>query len=192
MCSGPAQRPPQIPSSVSNKKIYARRSYPLIAPICWSFLSAHLRLAAASEPWRSVVGLACQTRRSATGLPALPTRHDARPPLSHGYPLHPCRVTLLMPPCRLEQPLPLARRLQASPGHCLRQIPHTDEPLFSQAVRRCCNVMKTHVAIICFMCFWCFIGMLQLFLYRCCKSRSRCCICCNGCTRMLQRSISNV
>ena len=28
--------------------------------------------------------------------------------------------------------------------------------------------------------------------YGCCKSRLRCCICCNGCTRMLQASISNV
>ena len=26
----------------------------------------------------------------------------------------------------------------------------------------------------------------------CCKSRSRCYICCNGCTRMLQASVSNV
>jgi hypothetical protein len=29
-------------------------------------------------------------------------------------------------------------------------------------------------------------------LYGCCKSRSGCCICSNGCIRMLQMSISNV
>jgi hypothetical protein len=28
--------------------------------------------------------------------------------------------------------------------------------------------------------------------YECCKSRSKCCICCNGCTHMLQRSVPNV
>jgi hypothetical protein len=28
--------------------------------------------------------------------------------------------------------------------------------------------------------------------YRCCKSRSGCCICCNGCTLMLQTSVPNV
>ena len=29
-------------------------------------------------------------------------------------------------------------------------------------------------------------------LYGCCKSRSRCCICCNGCTHILQASVLNV
>ena len=32
----------------------------------------------------------------------------------------------------------------------------------------------------------------MLDLYGCCKIRSRCCICCNDCTRMLQRPVTNV
>jgi hypothetical protein len=50
---------------------------------------------------------------------------------------------------------------------------------------------ETHVASICFMCFRCFIGMLQLF-HADVANRLRCRICCSGSTRMLHRSIFNV
>jgi hypothetical protein len=45
--------------------------------------------------------------------------------------------------------------------------------------------LKAHVVSVCFKCFRCFIGMLQVFymdVY----------ICCNGCTRMLQSFVPNV
>jgi hypothetical protein len=32
----------------------------------------------------------------------------------------------------------------------------------------------------------------KCFSHGCCKNRSGCCICCNGCTRMLQASVPNV
>jgi hypothetical protein len=44
-----------------------------------------------------------------------------------------------------------------------------------------------HVASIHFKCFRCFRGMLQVF-----HTDVGCCICCNGCTRMLQTSVPNV
>jgi hypothetical protein len=49
-----------------------------------------------------------------------------------------------------------------------------------------------HVASVCFKCFKCFKGILQVCSYGYCKSRSGCCIRCNGYTRMLQVSIPNV
>jgi hypothetical protein len=51
---------------------------------------------------------------------------------------------------------------------------------------------KLYVASICFKCFKCFRVMLQVCSYGCCKSISGCCICCNGCTRMLQTSVLKV
>jgi hypothetical protein len=52
-----------------------------------------------------------------------------------------------------------ARRQRAPQSLCLQQTPHVDEPLFFR-VARCCDVLKTHVISVCFMCF---IGTLQLF-----------------------------
>jgi hypothetical protein len=49
-----------------------------------------------------------------------------------------------------------------------------------------------HVASVRFKCFRCSKGMLQVYSYGCCKSRSRCCIRCNGYTRMFQPSVPNV
>jgi hypothetical protein len=43
-----------------------------------------------------------------------------------------------------------------------------------------------------FQVFQMFQRYVASFSYRCCKSRSRCCTCCNGCTRMLQAPILNV
>jgi hypothetical protein len=53
--------------------------------------------------------------------------------------------------------------LQAPPGYYLRRTPHVDDPPFSQAIRRSCDVLKTHVASVYFKCFRCFRGMLQVF-----------------------------
>ena len=47
--------------------------------------------------------------------------------------------------------------------------------------RACCKHM-----------FRVFCRYVASVLYRCCKSRSKCCICCNGCTLMLQTSAPNV
>ena len=52
-------------------------------------------------------------------------------------------------------------------------------------------LLKTHVASVCFECFRYFRGMLQVS-DGCYKSRSGCCICCNGCTPMLQRYVTNI
>jgi hypothetical protein len=43
-----------------------------------------------------------------------------------------------------------------------------------------------------FKCFICYQRYVARVSYGCCKSRLRCCICCNGCTRMLQMSVPNV
>jgi hypothetical protein len=56
----------------------------------------------------------------------------------------------------------------------------------------CQVLLKAHVASVCFKCFRCFQMFVTSVSDRCCKSRSECCICCNGCTRMLQRYVSNV
>jgi hypothetical protein len=45
---------------------------------------------------------------------------------------------------------------------------------------------------ICFKCFRCFIGMLQVFHMDVAKVDGGCCICCNRCTHMLQTSVPNV
>jgi hypothetical protein len=45
--------------------------------------------------------------------------------------------------------------------------------------------LKAHIVSLCFKCFRCFIDILQVFLYGCCRSRPRRCICYNCCTRML-------
>jgi hypothetical protein len=44
------------------------------------------------------------------------------------------------------------------------------------------RILQAYVSII----FRCFRGMLQVFSHGCCNSRSRCCICCNVYTHMLQ------
>ena len=49
--------------------------------------------------------------------------------------------------------------------------------------------MKVHVAIVCIKCFR---GILQVFVYQCCKNRSGCYTCCNGYTRMFQVYVSNI
>jgi hypothetical protein len=112
MRSGPAQRPPQIPSSISNKKKYTRRSYPLACRLEGAALghrtagpAYQARHAAAFEPRRSAAGPTCQAWRSAIGFPALPAKRGAQPPLSRGCPLPPYFVTWLMHPCCLAQPL---------------------------------------------------------------------------------------
>ena len=43
-----------------------------------------------------------------------------------------------------------------------------------------------------FQVFQMFIRYVANISYRCCKSRSGCCICCNGCTHMLQASVLNI
>jgi hypothetical protein len=49
--------------------------------------------------------------------------------------------------------------------------------------------LNLHVASICFKCFQRYVASVS---YGCCKSRSKCCTCCNGCTRMLQAPVLNV
>jgi hypothetical protein len=86
---------------------------------------------------------ACESWRSAAG----PVKRSAR----------------LLPPYRITQPPPSAYLLQASPGCYLRRTPHANEPPFSQAAMRCCDVLKTYIANACFKCCRCFRGMLQAF-----------------------------
>jgi hypothetical protein len=52
---------------------------------------------------------------------------------------------------------------QAPLRGCLQQTPYAGELPFSQAVRKCCDVLKMHVASVCFKCFRCLRGMLQVF-----------------------------
>jgi hypothetical protein len=52
--------------------------------------------------------------------------------------------------------------------------------------------LKLHIASIFFRVFQMFQTYVVSVSYGCCKSRSGCCICCNGCTRMLQAPILNV
>jgi hypothetical protein len=54
-----------------------------------------------------------------------------------------------------------------------------------QVARRCCVVLKTHVAIVCFKCFGCFRDMLQFFNVNIAKVDHNVYICCNGCTSTL-------
>jgi hypothetical protein len=62
--------------------------------------------------------------------------------------------------------------------------PHVDEPPLAQAARRCCAENVSCKLI---------FQVFQVFLFGCFKSRSRCCICCNGYTRsMLQVYVPNV
>ena len=63
------------------------------------------------------------------------------------------RPSASLPCCVDDAPLPPARRLKVSSGRCLRQTPHADGPSFSQVARRYCDVLKTHVASVRFMCF---------------------------------------
>ena len=48
------------------------------------------------------------------------------------------------------------------------------------------------VADACLKCFICLLLYVASVAFRCFKSRSGCCICCNSCTRMLQVFIPNV
>jgi hypothetical protein len=49
-----------------------------------------------------------------------------------------------------------------------------------------------HVLSVHFKCFRCFRGMFQVFNTDVAKVDRGCCICCNGCTHMLQASVLNV
>jgi hypothetical protein len=67
-----------------------------------------------------------------------------------------------------------------------RSWPHIDAvfQVFLDDFQTCCKLMFqvfSNVSDVCFICF-----------SVCCKSRPECCICCNGCTCMLQASISSV
>ena len=53
---------------------------------------------------------------------------------------------------------------------------------FAESV--CCKRM--------FRVFWMFQMYVASVLNGCCKNRSGYCICCNGCTRILQRSVTNI
>jgi hypothetical protein len=55
----------------------------------------------------------------------------------------------------------LSHSARAPLGRCLRWIPRTEEPPFYQAIRRCC--VEAHVVKLCFNCFRCFRGILQVF-----------------------------
>jgi hypothetical protein len=77
-----------------------------------------------------------------------------------------------------------AARLRQYPRPPMSETGHS--PLCSAPHGRS---VKTYVASVHFKCSR---GILQAFSHRCCKSRSSCYICCNGCTRILQASIINV
>jgi hypothetical protein len=62
--------------------------------------------------------------------------------------------------------------------------------LHLQAARRCRAERACCKPI--FQLFQMFHSYIASVSYGCCKSRLRCCIYCNGCTRMLQASVSNV
>jgi hypothetical protein len=164
-----AQRPSTLFACLFLKKI---------TPACGDRLLALLDTAHGCPLQISVSGCRpCQAQRATACeswcLAAGPTRRGA-------WSLPPCCIAQPPPSaCRLRAPP--SRCLQESSGCCLRQTPHYDEPPFSQAVRRCCDVLKTHVAKVCYKCFrW----MLQ--------NKSEYCICCNSCTRMLQSFVPNV
>jgi hypothetical protein len=56
----------------------------------------------------------------------------------------------------------------------------------------CCVVWKKHVARVCLKYFRYFHRYVASVRYRCCKSTSRCCTCCNGYTCMFQVYVLNV
>jgi hypothetical protein len=89
-------------------------------------------------------------------------------------------------PSPVMRPLPLRHRLQAPSGHCLW---HADKPPFSQAARRC-YTESTYCK--CMFQFRYFKGTLQVFYTNIVKVNRGCCICCNGCTHMLQASVLDV
>jgi hypothetical protein len=64
---------------------------------------------------------------------------------------------------------------------------HIDEPPFVQATSRCYAESAC-----CKQMFQMFYRYVASVSYGYCKSRSGCCICCNGCARMLQGFIPNV
>jgi hypothetical protein len=125
---------------------------------------------------------ASKAQHSATG----PVRRSAQLPLSHDAWLPTCPVVWLLPPRHVTQSSSLARHLQVLPRRCLWWTPHVDEPPFSQATRRCCaeSACCKHM----FQLFFMFQKYAASVLYGCCKSRSGCCICCSGSTRMLSAS----
>jgi hypothetical protein len=141
---GPAQWSPQVPSS--NKK-YACRSYPLVAPICSCAVS--------------------EERRSATELPALPARRGRAATSKPRLP----SASLLR---RVANASLLRRVANAS---LLRQVADAACPLTSaigplppaNSTRRWASILPSSkemlqcVENVCFMCFRCFIDMLQLF-----------------------------
>jgi hypothetical protein len=88
-------------------------------------------------------------------------------------------------------------------GPCCRWAPHqqpprhsiasTSMPASSSASTSLHFLSKQQVDVvlenICCKClfqvFWIFQRYIASVSYGCCKNKSRCCICCNGCTRML-------
>jgi hypothetical protein len=96
----------------------------------------------------------CKCQNTSLTPEVLHTWLSALPGATLDY--RPCQGTRPpLPPCCITQPPP--------PGRYLWRTPHADELPFSQAARRCCDVLKTHVANVCFKCFRCFRGMLQVF-----------------------------
>ena len=90
--------PLKFPHQFLIKKNTRRSSYPLVAPIRSSLLSARLLLPRSNTwplDWRPCLPgvvrdrLRAATRCSATELPALPARRGAQPPLSPSCPLPP-------------------------------------------------------------------------------------------------------
>jgi hypothetical protein len=65
-----------------------------------------------------------------------------------------------------------------------------DEPTFVQAASRCS--LESVCCKSMFQVFQMFQRYVTRVSYGCCETRSRCCICCNSCTRMLQVSVLNV
>ena len=61
--------------------------------------------------------------------------------------------------------------------------------LWHRAPRRCRAPYVSYVLDVCFKIFQRYVTSVS---YGCCKSRSGCCICCSGCTRMLQAFVPNV
>jgi hypothetical protein len=204
MRSGPAQQTPQIsprPFLIKN----ARRSYPLVAPIrliatfevqCSTTELSALPIRHGAQPPLSrnarVPALPSRHDAWAPGLLALPARHDARSPLSRGCPLPPLlhRVAdafLLPHAVAAVGPLPTSPTGLLSPINSTSRrssIFPSSKEMLRCAENTCCKSM--------FHVFQVFHRYIAIVSYGCCKSRSRCCICGNGCTRMLQWSVFNV
>jgi hypothetical protein len=117
---------------------------------------------------------------------ACPTAPAAAPPTPRARP-----AARAPPPAQQRQQAPPAQREASDPGaedlrpHLLLQLRCLDADSGSEEAALGYDAW-------CRCTFQMFQTYVTSFSYGCCKSGSGCCICCNGCTRMLQVSVPNV